>query len=130
MDKMLYQDQTFKIRGAVFDVYKKLKNFQKEKVYQDALCIGLKKSGFRVEKEKRINIYYEDQKVGTYIPDIVVEGIILIEIKAKIMLTKDDIAQFWHYLRNSDYKLGLLINFGSPNKVQIIRRIYDTARTK
>jgi GxxExxY protein len=128
MNKLLYQDQTFKIRGTVFDIYKKLKNFQKEKVYQEALFIGLKQQGFEVQKEKRIDIYYEKQKVGIYVPDMIVNNIILIELKAKPILTKDDTAQFWHYLRNSDYKIGLLVNFGSPNKVQIIRRVYDTAR--
>lgn len=130
MDKLLYKDKTFVIRGVVFDIYQKLKNFQKEKVCQDALMVGLKSKGFKVGKEKRINIYYEKQKVGTYVPDMIVDGEILLELKAKSMLTKEDSQQFWHYLRNSDYKLGLLINFGSQNKVEIIRRIYDTARAK
>ena len=111
-------------------MYKELGNFQKEKVYQDALRFGLAKLGFKVDKEKRIDIHYQGQKVGTYIPDMIVNDSIIIELKAKPVLTKDDTTQFWHYLRNSKYKLGLLINFGSPNKVQILRRVYDTARTK
>jgi GxxExxY protein len=59
-----------------------------------------------------------------------VNDVILIEIKAKPKLTKQDIEQFWHYLKGSNYKLGFLINFGAQKGVQIIRRIYDTARYK
>ena len=126
--ELLYKDESFKIRGVVFDVYKNLGNHHKEKVYRDAVCYGLEAEGFEIQKEKRIDIYYQGKKVGTYIPDVIVNGKILIELKAKIMITKDDIAQFWHYLRNSDYRLGFLINFGTSEKVQIIRKVYDTAR--
>lgn len=130
MDKLLYRDESFEIRGVIFDVYKNLGNHHKEKVYRDAVCYGLIEKGLNIEKEKRINIYYLGKKVGTYVPDVIVNGIILIELKAKVMITKDDAAQFWHYLRNSDYKLGFLVNFGTTNKVQIIRKVYDTARVK
>jgi len=84
----------------------------------------------KTEKEKRINVYYGDKKVGTYVPDLIVNDAILIEIKAKPRLIKDDIKQFWYYLKGSEYKVGYLINFGSSGGVEIIRRIYDTARSK
>jgi GxxExxY protein len=83
-----------------------------------------------VEKEKRIDIYYSGQKVGTYMPDLVIEDKILIELKVKPKLTQGDIKQFWYYLKGSNFKLGYLINFGLLNGVEIIRRIYDKARDK
>ena len=54
---------------------------------------------------------------------------IIIEIKCKVFLTQEDIKQFWHYLKATNYKLGFLINFG-PKGVKIIRRVYDTARQR
>ena len=126
----LYEDQTFKIRGAAFDVYKSLGCWQKEKVYQSSLVIALRKKGFEVETEKRIDIKYEDQKVGTYVPDVVVNEIILIELKAKPFIAKQDLQQIWHYLKCSDYLMGILLNFGAPGGVQFEKRVFDKARNK
>ncbi|PIY78652.1 MAG: hypothetical protein COY82_01350, partial [Parcubacteria group bacterium CG_4_10_14_0_8_um_filter_35_7] len=62
-------------------------------------------------------------------PDKIVNSIILLEIKAKPYLTKQDIEQFWKYLKGSKYKLGFLINF-SPSELEIKRIVYDKARSK
>lgn len=99
----------------------------KETIIDRALSIELKNVGLEVEEQKRIDIYYHDQKVGTYVPDKVVNGKIIIEIKSKPFLTKGDVKQFWHYLKGANYKLGFLINFG--NKLEIKRVVYDTARS-
>ncbi len=128
MDKLLFKEESYIIRGAAFDIYKKFKNNHKEKVYRDSFYIALINKGMSVEKEKRIDILYDGIKVGTYIPDLVINNSIFIELKSKAFILKEDVEQFWHYLKNSDYKLGFLINFGAPNGVQIIRKIYETAR--
>jgi len=107
-----------------------LRNGHKEKVYQNALYINLKKRGLDVERERRIRIYYGGEDIGTYIPDFIINRAILIELKAKPRLVRDDIRQFWQYLKGSRYTLGFLINFGSADGVEIIRRVYDTARAK
>lgn len=129
MDKFLYKQESYVIRGGAFEVYKQFRNRHKEKLYQRALIEYLKEKGLAVEQEKQIPIYFLNKKVGTYIPDIVVNNMIFIELKCKPFINKDDIKQFWYYLKCSNYKVGYLINFGSPEGVQIIRRIYDTART-
>ena len=77
--------------------------------------------------QKRINIYYEGQKVGTYIPDKIVNYDIIIELKSKPFVTQGDVKQSWPYLKGTSYKLGFLINFG--NKLEIKRVVYDTARS-
>jgi len=87
------------------------------------------KNGFIVENQKRIDIYYNNKKIGTYIPDKIIDSIILLELKCKPFITREDKKQFWYYLKASSYKLGLLINFGSKN-LEIHRRIYDKARQK
>ena len=124
----LYEKESYKIRGACFDVWKAFGGAFKEKAIDKALTKALEKRGLRVEEQKRINIYFEGEKVGIYIPDKIVNSSILLEIKVKPFLTKQDIDQFWKYLKGSQYKLGFLINFGQ--KLMIKRIVYDLARKK
>ena len=128
--KLIYEDESYKVRGAAFDVYKALGCGHKETVYHKAYEIALLKKGLKVESEKKHSVKYEEFHVGNYVPDFIVDGKILIEIKAKDFTTKKDIEQFWNYLINSDYKVGFLINFGIAGGVEITRRVYDSARKK
>jgi GxxExxY protein len=128
MNKLLYEDISYIIQGGAFEVYKQFRNRHKETVYQKALIEYFRLKGLEIETEKRIPIYFANKKVGTYVPDIVVNNSILVELKCKPMITRDDIKQFWYYLKCSNYKVGFLINFGLPDGVKIIRRVYDTAR--
>ena len=130
MAELLYKEESYIIQGVAFDIYKKFRNRHKEKVYQNAFYLGLKNKGLAVEKEKRIDILYNDKKVGTYVPDLVVSDIIFIELKIKPRLTQEDIRQFWYYLKASGYRLGYLINFGAPDGVQIVRKIYGYSQKK
>ena len=130
MAELLYKEESYIIQGVAFDIYKKFRNRHKEKVYQNAFYLGLKNKGLAVEKEKRIDILYNDKKVGTYVPDLVVSDIIFIELKIKPRLTQEDIRQFWYYLKASGYRLGYLINFGASNGVQIVRKIYGYSQKK
>jgi len=128
--EFLYKQESYIIRGGAFEIYKQFRNSHKEKIYQRSLVEYLRSKGLIVDTEKQIPVYFQNKKVGTYIPDLIVENKIFIELKQKPMIHKDDIKQFWYYLKNSNYKVGYLINFGSFNGVQVIRRIYDTARDK
>lgn len=123
----LYEKESYKIRGACFDVYRAFGGAFKEKIVDRALTEALSKRGLEVEDQKHIDIYFEEKKVGIYIPDKIINDCILLELKAKPFLTKQDIDQFWKYLRGSEYKLGFLINF-SPTELQIKRIVYDKAR--
>lgn len=80
--------------------------------------------GLRAVREKQIPIYYLGEKVGVYTPDIIVNDSIIVELKAKPFIHKEDLQQFWYYLKNSEFSLGFLVNFGEPNGVRIIRRVY------
>jgi len=124
--EFLYPELTYKIRGACFDVWKKFRGAFKEKIIERALVKEITSQGLKVEIQKQIPILYKNEKVGAYVPDLVVEGKVLVELKSKPFLAKEDDRQFWLYLQGSEYKLGLLINFG--NKLEIKRRIYDKAR--
>ncbi len=130
MTEFLYKQESYIIQGAAFDIYKQFRNRHKEKVYQNSFYFDLISKKLKVNKEEKINIYYNGKKIGIYIPDLVVEDKIIIELKAKFKLTIDDIKQFWYYLKSSNFKVAYLINFGAPDGVQIIRRVYDEARKK
>ena len=82
-----------------------------------------------MDNQKRIDIYFEGEKVGTYVPDKIVNEKILIEVKCKPFLTRDDEKQFWCYLKASEYKIGLLVNFGTK-RLEFKRRVYDMARRR
>lgn len=127
VDDFLYERESYLIRGACFEVWKEFKGVFKESIIDKALTIALIEKGLKVESQKRIGIYFRNKKVGTYVPDKIVNNVILIELKSKLFLTEEDIEQFWKYLKGSEYKLGFLINF-SPTKLQIKRTVYDTAR--
>lgn len=126
-EKILYEDVTYKIRGACFEVWKAFGGAFKEAVIDRALTKALEAQGLKVENQKRIDIYFKGDKVGTYIPDKIVNQVILLELKCKPYLTYEDERQFWLYLKGSSYKIGLLVNFGSK-KLEIKRRVYDQAR--
>lgn len=109
------------------DVWKEFKGMFKESVIDNSLTIALEERGLKVDSQKRINIYFHGKKVGTYVPDKVVNNIIILELKSKEFLTKQDEEQFWNYLQGSEYKLGFLVNF-SPKRLDIRRLVFDTAR--
>lgn len=124
---LLYENESYKIRGACFKVYNTLGGGIKEKIIQRALFKELKSLGFNIDKEVRINIFYQKEKIGVYIPDIVIDDKIIIEIKSKNFITKEDMKQFWGYLKGSKYKLGFLVAF-TPQKL-IIKRFIHTKKS-
>jgi GxxExxY protein len=84
----LYEQESYKIRRACFKVYKAFGGVFKETVVDRALTEALTKQGLSVEDQKRIDIYFENKKAGTYVPDKIINEAILLEIKIKPFLTK------------------------------------------
>ncbi len=84
-----------------------------EKVYENALAVELRKAGLKFEQQKAIEVIYEGVIVGNYVADLIVEGQVLVELKAA--KTIDDIhqAQLLNYLKATKLKIGLIINFGT-----------------
>lgn len=129
VNDFLYEKESYQIRGACFEVWKQLGSAYKESIYHKALAKEFEERNLSFSDEKTIDVIYKGKKVGVYRPDFIVADNIILEIKVKPHLTKEDERQFWYYLRGSNYKLGFLINFGSK-KLEIKRRIYDRAREK
>lgn len=91
-----------------------------EKVYENALAHELKKSGFKVLQQHEITVFYDGIEVGKYIADLFVEDSVIVEIKAISGLDQSQIAQCLNYLKATNIKVGLLINFGKP-RIEIKR---------
>ena len=127
-EDFLYKDLTYKIRGLLFQVRKKLGLGHKEQIYHNAIEIELKNAGLSFESKKNIPILYEEKKIGIYQPDFVVEGKVIVELKALPEISKPQIEQIWSYLKGCEFKLALLVNFGSKD-LEIKRIIYDKARS-
>ena len=113
---------TYQIRGAVFEVNRILGDGFLEKVYQRALLIELRKRGLKAESEVPIQVRYKGELVGDYFADIIVENLIILELKAIEQLQKIHEAQLLNYLKATGFKIGLLINFTHP-KAEIKRFI-------
>lgn len=123
VDDFLYEEESYKIRGACFKVYNTLGGGIRERIIVRALAKELVNRGMAIENQARINIIYDNEKIGTYIPDLVINNKIVIEVKSKPFFTKEDEKQFWGYLKGSKYQLGFLVNF-SPKRVTIKRFIH------
>ncbi len=128
MVELIYKELSYKVQGAFFEVYKSLGTGHKVLIYEKALVAQLKELCLEVESQKRIPIHFRKQYLGVYVPDIVVDDSILIEVKSKPVMIQEDIRQFWHYLKVSKYKVGYLVNFGNHGRVHYLRRVYDLAR--
>ena len=114
-NELLYEELTYKIRGAVFEVKKNLGLGHKEKVYQGALEEEFKKINLKFDREKRIDIKYNDKKVGIYQPDFVINDKIIVEIKKLPFVGKIEKEQVWSYLKGTNYELALLVNFSNTD---------------
>lgn len=125
---LLYSDITYKIRGAIFEVYNTLGFGHKEQVYQKALAKELDSRKISYKREENLSVSYKGSIVGSYRPDFVVEEKVVIEIKAVEFLPKNYEAQLVHYLKTTGYELGLLVNFGTPRL--LIKRLVWTGNSK
>jgi len=121
-----HSDLTEQIIGAFYAVYSVLGYGFLENVYVKALVIELKNRGMNAQKEFPIEVYYAGQKVGEYYADLIVNDLVILEIKAVKSLIDEHEAQLLNYLKATPYEVGLLLNFGP--KPETKRRSFDNAR--
>jgi len=111
---VLYEEITEKIIGASFEVINELGAGFLESVYQKALLLALIEYGLKAEAEVQLPVHFRGQSVGLFYADILVEGKIIVEIKAAKALVPEHQAQVINYLKATGIEVGLLINFGRP----------------
>ena len=121
-----HSELTEKIIGAFYAVYSALGYGFLENVYVKALIIELKRRGLTVNDELPIHVYYLGELIGEYYADIVVNELIILEIKAVKALATEHEAQLLNYLKATPYEVGLLLNFGPKHETK--RRSFDNSR--
>jgi GxxExxY protein len=120
-----HKDVTQQIINAFFTVYNALGYGFLEKVYVNALIIELKKLGLQALQEVAIDVFYKGQVVGEYFADLIVGGLVIVEVKAVRSLCEEHEAQLLNYLKATPFEVGLLLNFGP--KAELKRKAFDNA---
>jgi GxxExxY protein len=116
-EQLKYREITEKIIGASFEVHKFLGNGFQEVIYQRALAWEFSNAGLNYAREIEQDIFYKNlqEPIGTRRADFVVEGKVLVELKAIVVLEDVHLAQVLNYLKAYKLEVGLLINFGSKS---------------
>jgi GxxExxY protein len=117
---------TERIIGVFYDVYNELGHGFLESVYREAMRLALGEEGLRVQCEVGVPVHFRGHPVGEYRCDLLVEGVVIVELKTARVLESAHEAQLFHYLRATELEVGLLLNFGP--KPQFKRVAFDNAR--
>jgi len=97
------------------EVHRELGSGFLEKVYENALAMELARRGLRIERQKPVTVYYKAEVVGEYQADLIVENVVLVELKSVENMANVHYSQMANYLKATGMNVGLLINFGAPS---------------
>lgn len=111
---MIHEDLTEKILKACFEVSNELGSGFLESVYQKALLITLAENGLKAKSQFPLKVMFHGQTVGEFFPDIIVEDVVLLELKVVKTLAPEHLAQVMNYLKATGIEVGFLVNFGNP----------------
>lgn len=125
---LLHQELSDIIIKAYYRVYNELGFGFLEKVYQNSLYLELLEQGLEVEAQKQIKVYYRSRQVGEYYADLMVNGCIILELKAAETLAEEHELQVMNYLKATEIEVGILLNFGK--KAQFSRKIFTNDRKR
>lgn len=123
---MLHENITKKIIEAYYKVYNSLGYGFLEKVYENALKIELKRANLKVDQQKNVKVFYNEFEVGDYFADLIVEDLVIVELKAAEILCEEHEAQLINYLKATNLEVGLLLNFGK--KAEFKRKVFSNDR--
>ena len=127
--EMLHKEDVYKIMGACFEVYKEKGCGFLEEVYQEALEMELELQGIPFTSQQEICLFYKGRPMKhRYIPDFLIIGKIIVELKAVDKLTDKHRAQVINYLHATGLELGLLVNFGHYPKAEWERIVLQENR--
>ena len=110
-NNLIYPELSYKICGLLFEIHNSLGQYCNEKQYSDALEFSLRQDKIIYEREKHIPISFLGERPGRNIADFIIDNCIIIELKSKRCLLKEDYYQVKRYLVAFNMKLGLLVNF-------------------
>ena len=121
---MEHQELTEEIIGCAYRVYNKMGFGFLESVYEKCMLIELRKAGLKAESQKHLTVCYENEIVGEFIADIIVNDTVILELKSAKQIIKAHEVQLVNYLVATGKPVGLILNF-SENKVKVKRKIKD-----
>lgn len=121
---MEHEELTEKIIGCAFRIYNKMGFGFLESVYEKCMHIELKKLGLKFDMQKKITVFYENEVVGEFIADLIVNDIVIVELKSVKRIVKAHEIQLVNYLVATKKPVGLIINFGEK-KVDIKRKVRE-----
>ena len=132
MSELLFKEESYKIVGACFEVYREMGCGFLEPVFQECLELEFAEQGIPFEPHKSLELTYKGRKLKhTYQPDFVCHGKIIVELKSVSAICDEHRAQVLNYLHASGLELGLLVNFGHCPKLEwerLARTIQKDAR--
>ncbi len=124
MKEIVYKEESFSVQGAVFEVYRQMGNGFLELVYQECMEIEFKDKGIPFVSQPELRLLYKEQPLQQrYKPDFICYDKIILELKSVREILDEHKAQVINYLKATGLKLGLLVNFGSYPKAEIIRLV-------
>jgi GxxExxY protein len=123
---MKHEELTQQVIGVFYEVYNELGHGFLESVYVNAMVVALRARGLSVEQQFAVPVWFRGIKVGSFCSDLVVEGKVIVELKAVRSIDPAHEAQLLIYLRATEIEIGLLLNFGI--KAEIKRRLFDNPR--
>lgn len=109
--KVVYPELSYEIVGLLYDVHNQLGNRYQEKYYQRALEVKLKGKKIVYKREVEVDLTIDNEKIGKYFLDFLIDNKVVLELKVKPVLTKNDYRQIRAYLQSCNLKLGILANF-------------------
>ena len=111
-EKIIYKDLSYQIVGLAIQVRKELGYGFLEKVYENALMVLLEENGIKAEQQVSIKVRFHGKIIGDYVADILVEDLIILELKAQDRIIDAHKAQTLNYLKATGLRLAILLNFG------------------
>ena len=111
MGSLKHEELSGDIIGAAMEVLNQLRPGLDEKLYENALVLELRKRGRRVEQQKKFPVYYDGQLIGTLVPDLIVDELVIVDPKVVSAFNDTHLAQMLGYLNIAGLDLALLLNF-------------------
>lgn len=124
IDNYKHSDITELVIKAFYNVYNKLGYGFLEKVYENALVIECRKLGLTCHVQCPVEVFYDNTQVGLYIADMIVNGFVIVEIKAATAIAPEHEVQLINYLKATEIEVGLLLNFGK--KPEFKRKVFSS----
>jgi len=113
-DELMYEAESRQIVGCAMEVLNELGHGFHEKPYENALVIEFRLRGIPYEQQKQFDILYKQERVGDYIPDLLVFNTIVVDTKVIESISDREVGQMMNYLKITGFRLGLILNFKKP----------------